>query len=248
MHFLPWVFAAGNQRKVTVSATIVFLFLFSICSALQPFNGSWSPNKLLFKQEYNFGDALSTVTIMTATGIKSALKFALPPHEYDTLRCEPFKTFLTSCKYETDLLPKYASNFTLDEFVISEVTKVCDESYCQSSATYSTKNSLMCRVYFDPKENEGPIQHAWINDREIKVDNISALISYVDNYQQPVEFKVQYPVHSKEPKASLTCFYDEWTQLEIPAFTTLRDNLPGDTVLLIRGQGLAAVNYGNITL
>ncbi|KAI8061253.1 hypothetical protein BDF21DRAFT_403070 [Thamnidium elegans] len=36
----------------------------------------------------------------------------------------------------------------------------------------------MCRVYFDPTENKIPVQHAWVNSKEIKAANISALISY----------------------------------------------------------------------
>lgn len=247
MHFLPWVHIAGNQRKSTLAVTIVFLFLFTICSALQPFNGAWSPNKLVFKQEYNAGDALATVTVFTATGARSTLKAALPAHEYETVQCEPYKKFLTRCTYETDLLPKYGSNSTLEEFEISKVFRVCDDYNCKSSATYKSKNSLMCRIYFDPIENQ-TIQHAWINENEIKGSNISALLSYVDQYQQEVTFSVEYPVTAQTPKATLSCFYDEWTQNEIPAFTTLRDNLPENAVLLIRGQGLALVNYGNITL
>ncbi|KAI8094094.1 hypothetical protein BDF21DRAFT_375030 [Thamnidium elegans] len=247
MHFLPWVHAAGNQRKVTLVTAIAFLFLFTICSALQPFNGAWSPNKLVFRQEYNAGDVMSTVALITATGAQSALKSALPAHEFDTLQCEPYKKSLTRCTYETDLLPKYASNSTLEEFVISQVSKVCDQDYCESSVTYSSKNSLMCRVYFDPTENKIPVQHAWVNSKEIKAANISALISYVDKYQHPVDFKVKYPV-DETPKASLSCFYDEWTQSEIPAFTTLRDNLPDNALLLIRGQGLVVVDYGKLNL
>lgn len=247
MHFLPWVHAAGNQRKVTLVTAIAFLFIFTICSALQPFNGAWSPNKLVFRQEYTAGDALSTVALITATGAQSALKSALPAHEFDTLKCEPHKKFLTRCTYETDLLPKYAGNSTLEEFVVLQVSKVCNQDYCVFSATFSAKNSLMCRVFFDPKENKVPVQHAWVNGKEIKAANISALITYVDKYQQPIEIEVKHPVN-KSPKASLSCFYDEWTQSEIPAFTTLRDNLPDNALLLIRGQGLAVVDYGKLEL
>lgn len=247
MHFLPWVHIAGNQRKSTLAATTVFLFLFTICSSLQPFNGTWSPNKLVFKQEYNAGDALATVTVFTGTGAKSILKAALPAHEFNSMQCEAYKKYLTRCTYETDLLPKYGSNATLEELEVSAVFKVCDDVKCKSTASYKSKNSLMCRVYFDPIENQ-LIQHAWVNDKEITGSNISALLSYIDQYQQEVTFSVEYPVTEKALIATLSCFYDEWTHNEVPAFTALRSNLPEKAVLLIRGQGLALVNYRNITL
>jgi hypothetical protein len=248
LHFVPWVYVAGNNRQVTITTAVVFLFLFTICSALQPFNGSWSPNKLVFNQQYNVGDAFATVSMITATGIHATLKSALPAHEYDTLQCEPFKKFLTRCTYQTDLLPVYGSNSTLEEFVLSEIKKTCDDTSCISSASYSSKNSLMCRVYFDPEQNKEPIQHAWINGKESTISNISSLITYIDKYEEEVNFAIQYPKDAQPPQARLSCFYDEWTNLEIPAFTTLRDNLPENAVLLIRGQGLALVHYANITL
>lgn len=248
LHFLPWIHVAGNNNKSALGAAIIFAFIFTICSALQPFNGSWSPNKLVFRQEYNAGEALATVAIYTATGLQLALKAALPPHEYETLQCEPFKTYLTRCTYQTDLIPKYGGNSTLNEFVISEVAKVCDDNFCKSTATYQSKNSLMCRVYFDPEENTETIHRATVNDQEIKDTNISSLITYVNKYEEPVKFSIEYPSSSPAPKATVSCFYDEWSHLELPAFTYLRDNLPENSLLLIRGQGLAIVNYANITM
>jgi hypothetical protein len=248
LHFLPWVYVAGNNRQTTLAAAIAFLFLFTICSSLQPFNGAWSPNKLLFRQHYNAGDAFSTVTVVAGTtGVQAALKAALPAHELETLNCE--KSTLTTCTYHTDLVPKYGSNETLNEFVMSEVSKVCDATSCTSSASFTSKNSIMCKVLFDPSENNNQvIQHAWVNGQELKADNITTIISYIDKYEDQVKFTVEYPVELESRKAQVGCFYDEWTQLEIPAFTTLRDNLPENTILLIRGQGLAYVNYKNITL
>ncbi|KAI9470905.1 MAG: hypothetical protein EXX96DRAFT_491156 [Benjaminiella poitrasii] len=244
LHYIPWIYVAGNQRKTTMVVGIAFVFLFTICSALKPFNGSWSPNKLVFKQEYNAGDALATVTISTATAIQSILKKALPSSEYNTLQCAPFKTHLTRCSYQTELLPKYGSNETLNEFVMDKIQKTCNDTSCVSTGTFQSKNSLMCRVHFD---EDVTIQHAWINGKEIKNSNVTALISYVDKYEEPVTFAVEHPVGAIV-KASVGCFYDEWTQLEIPAFTALHDNLPENAILLIRGQGLAYVHYQNITL
>ncbi|KAI7902528.1 uncharacterized protein BX663DRAFT_511374 [Cokeromyces recurvatus] len=247
LHYIPWIYVAGNQRKTTMATAIVFLFLFTVCSSLQPFNTTWSPNKLVFKQEYNSGDALSTVFISTATAIHSILKNTLPPYEYQTLQCEPFKRYLTRCSYQTGLLPKYASNSTLNEFSLSEIRKTCNDTVCLSSGSFTSKNSLMCRIHFDYDESQATVQHAWINGREIKDNNISALISYVNDYEKPVDFAIEH--HSTlSIKAMFGCFYDEWTQLEIPAFTNLRDSLPENAILLIRGQGLAYAHYTNITL
>jgi hypothetical protein len=247
LQFVPWIYVAENTRNATMVSAGAFAFLFSICSALQPFNGSWSPNKLMMKQEYNATEALVTVTVSTATGLYSALKAALPAREFDTVECGPFKKHLTSCTYQTDLLPKYAGNETLNEFVLSEVEKTCDGTTCIASATYSSKNSLLCRVYFDPATNSEPISHAWINDREIKENNISALFSYINDYERPVNVKVEYP-EGKSPEATFSCYYDEWTEREIPAFSYLRENLPENSILLIRGQGLVLAHYARVSL
>lgn len=247
LHYIPWIHVAGNYRKVTIAATIAFFFLFTICSALQPFNGSWSPNKFIFRQEYTTGSTLATVIISSATAVQATIKSSIPAHEYETIECNTFKKYLTRCTYQTDLLPKYGGNETLTEFVLSEIEKTCSDTTCISSATYASKNSLMCRVFFDPAQNDfESIQHVWINDREHKADNISSIITYINNYEQPVNVKVEYP-KGTSPKATFSCFYDEWTQLEIPAFNAFRDSLPESATVLIRGQGIALVNYKNAT-
>lgn len=248
LHYVPWVHVAGNYRKATIAAAVAFFFLFTICSALQPFNGSWSPNKLVFKQEYNAGDALATVIVTSATGVQATLKSSIPAHEYKTIECSSFNKHLTRCTYQTDLLPKYGGNDTLSEFVLSEVEKTCSETSCISSATYASKNSLMCRVFFDPTQNDyEAIQHVWVNGREQRASNISSVITYINNYEQPVNVKIEYP-KERSPKATFSCFYDEWTELEVPAFNAFRDSLPDSATVLIRGQGIALVNYKNVTL
>jgi hypothetical protein len=243
LHFVPWVHVAGNQRKITLGAAIAFVFLFSICSALQPFNGAWSPNKIVFRQEYNYGDAFATVFVSTATGLQSILKKTISTQEYDTLQCEPFRTFLTRCSYQTEHVPKYGGNTTLNEFVMSEVEKSCQGNVCTASGSYRAKNSLMCRVLF--KDNSA--QNASVQEKEIQHDNITALVSYVNTYEDNVRFSFGYSKDTP-PNVEIGCFYDEWTKLEIPAFTNLRDNLPESAILLIRGQGLTYVGYQNVTL
>lgn len=248
LHLVPWVNFAGNNRKATTLAAVAFIFLFTICSALQPFNGTWSPNKIFFRQEYNAGDAYATIIVSTATGLQSTLKRTIAPSEYNTLQCEPWKKHLTRCSYQTELVPKYASNATLNEFVLSEVQKVCDDNTCTASGSFRSKNSLMCRVLFDmPASNYQGVNYATLQDREIRYDNISALVSYVNKYEQDVKFSFEYP-KGNPPVAQVGCFYDEWKKLELPAFNALHENLPEDNILLIRGQGLTYVNYHNFTL
>ncbi|OBZ88842.1 Vacuolar membrane protease [Choanephora cucurbitarum] len=246
LHFIPWLYVAGNQKKALMGSTIAFILLFTICSALQPFNGSWSPNKLLFRQEYTAGNSLATVTLSTATGLAGILKEALPPHEFKTLECNPLSAYLTKCTYQTDMLPKYGSNLTLHEFVHTNPSKHCDQTHCIATTTFSSKHSLMCRVQLDM--NTTRIHHLWVNDQEVKSENITSVVTYSNEYEREMRFSVEYPADAPSPKATLGCFYDEWTRSEIPAFTTLRDNLPENALLLIRGQGLAFVNYANITL
>lgn len=233
---------------MTVVALAAFIFLFTICSALQPFNGSWSPNKIFFRQEYNAGDAYTTIIVSTATGLQATLKQTLPKHEYDTLSCEPFKKHLTRCYYQTELVPKYASNTTLNEFVLSEVQKTCNDTTCTASGSFKSKNSLMCRIFFNPAANNYQgIQSGTLQGREIKHENITALVSYVNNYEENVNFSFDYPKENP-PFAQVGCFYDEWTKMELPAFNALHDNLPENSILLIRGQGLTYANYYNLTL
>ncbi|KAG1458229.1 hypothetical protein G6F46_000813 [Rhizopus delemar] len=243
LHFVPWIYVAGNNSKATFGTAFALLFLFTICSALHPFNDGWSPNKLFFRQEYDAGGLLATVNLTTALGIPAVLKEALPLHEYKTAQCTHEKS-LTTCSYQTDLLPKYASNATLNEFIFSGLSKNCDnDTFCQVTGSYQAKNSLMCRVLLNQ-----PVQHAWVDDLDLKQESIRALIIYINEYGRPVNFGFEYSHDEAPPKVTLSCFYDEWTEQEIPAFTALRDNLPDSASLLIRGQGLVIVNYAHITL
>ncbi|KAI9261141.1 hypothetical protein BY458DRAFT_439657 [Sporodiniella umbellata] len=240
LHFLPWVYVAGNNRRATIGAAIALLFVFSICSALHPFNGDWSPNKLLFRQEYTAGSLMATVNVTTATGIPALLKQALPSDEYKTIECSQGR--LKSCVYQTSLLPKYAGNETLNEFTFSGIQKSCSGSVCQATGSYQAKNSLLCRVVLDRT-----IQNAWVDDLHFKHEAIGTLMVYVKEYEKQVNFGFEYPV-DQPPKVKLGCFYDEWTQNELPAFTSLRDNLPENSLLLLRGQGLTIVNFNEETL
>ncbi|KAI8981705.1 hypothetical protein BDF20DRAFT_817440 [Mycotypha africana] len=244
---LPWIYVAGNHRQATAGTGVAFIFLFTICTALQPFNGDYSPNKLIFKQEYNAGDSLATVIISTATGLYSILKQSLSTQELNSVDCSIFNKYLTRCTYQTDLLPMYGSNSTLNEFVLSDIQKTCDELNCVSSGYFTSKNSLMCRIHFEPAANEHPIEHIWVKGMEYRHDNISSIITYVNEYEEPVTFAIEYP-KNKPLETRFSCFYDEWIHQEVPAFTTLRDALPENAVFAIRGQGLALVHYKNVTL
>ncbi|CAO3658539.1 unnamed protein product [Rhizopus stolonifer] len=242
MHLVPWIYVAGNNRKAAVGAAVTFLFLFTVCSALHPYNSFYSPNKLLFRQEYTQGDSFATVNVTTATGIPEILKQALPESEYKTIHCEQFNT-LKSCTYQTSSLPKYASNETLNEFIFEDLKRTCQGNDCQATGSYKVKNSLMCRVILDRD-----IQRAWVDDLHFEGKEIGTLVIYIKQYERWVNFGFKYSADQPPTKVTLNCYYDEWTKQELPAFTNLRDNLPENTLLLLRGQGLTSVNFHQFTL
>ncbi|KAI8889092.1 hypothetical protein K501DRAFT_239409 [Backusella circina FSU 941] len=247
LNFVPWIYVVNNTRQVTKASGYVFVLMFIVCCVLSPFNKDWSPNKLVFTQAYNVTSGLSTVSIFTYTGLKSILKTALPANEFNTLSCVPFRDSLTSCNYETKLVPIYAGNASLHEFYHSQVVSDCDDTQCVSSFEFSAKNSLMCRIDFDLSAAENArIQEVWVGDKH-QSGNVSSVVTYVDQYEQLVKVKLVYPT-KEQHDATLSCYYDEWVDHQIPAFTALRDNLPADVVMAIRGQGISIAHYDTINL
>jgi hypothetical protein len=247
LNFVPWIHVASNTRQVTMTSGYVFIFFFIVCCLLSPFNAEWSPNKLVFTQEFNVTSGISTVSIFTFTGLKSILKTALPASEFKTVACEPFRDGLTSCHYETKLVPIYAGNASLHEFYHSQVTKDCDDIQCTSSFEFSAKNSLMCRVDLDLLTGDGGlVQDVWVGDQH-QSGNVSSVVTYVDQYEQVVKMKLGYPV-KEQHEATLSCYYDEWTDHQVPAFSTLRDNLPANVLMAIRGQGISLAHYTTLNI
>ncbi|KAI8985416.1 hypothetical protein BDB01DRAFT_788149 [Pilobolus umbonatus] len=246
LNYLPWIYLAGHQSEATITSVGVFIFLFIVCSILQPFNGKESPNKVLYRQDYNVSDNFSTITVTSDNNLYSLLSASLPKESTDTLHCNMLNSHRTTCRYQSKLLPLYAGNSTLNEFVLSGLEKNCEGSLCITSGSYTSKNSLMCSTSFESTGHVG-IHRVWINDQLVEGNNISYVLSYVDHYEQPVLFRFEYPSDTAH-RAYFHCLYDEWVHQELPAFTYFRNNLPEDTIIAIRGQGLAHVHYDIVEL
>ncbi|KAI9492346.1 hypothetical protein BDB00DRAFT_765537 [Zychaea mexicana] len=245
----PWVNAAGQKGYATLVVLTTLVLTFAVCSVLQPFNSGWSPNKIKFGQEYNATSGLATVSMIAASGIPSALHQILPANESKTIRCESYKTYQTRCMYETNLVPIYADQ--PDELVITVKDKHCENKtgLCQIQVESVAQNSLLCRVRFDG--NNDSITKAWAHGFETEKDKpIGALLTYTLEYGQPIQWGVEYSQSplNRSLVAVVGCFYDEWTQGQIPAFTYLHENLDDSITLLLRGQGLSMVYYKTLEL
>lgn len=246
LQLLPWVHAAGNLQKTTfyTIALFVIVFLFGLLSS--PFNGDISPNRIVFNQEYNTTDSYATVTLYTgASGIlQKTLKHVLPKSEYDTLNCDNFMTYQTRCTYETELTPLYARNPS-EEIVLDALPPTCKNDICRLNITTTVQHSLLCQLKFSKNGIRG--FEAWINGHPVRPEEngtIQTLVTYSKNEASPVHWDITYDANQEAGSAQFGCIYDDWTEGELPAFTTLRDNLPLSSLLTIRGGvGLAKVFY-----
>lgn len=252
LQLLPWVHKAGEKGSALLSIGAVLVFFFAVCIVLPPFNASWSPNKVTFNQDYTAGDALASVTMTFAAGLPGVLKQILPANETETMSCEPHpkKPNLQQCIYQTDLLPKYGAE--QGEFSFGLVDKNCKDGLCVANGVFTAKNSLLCRIRFDMGGRNGThIRHAWVNGLKTadisEEEGINTLMTYHLNYGEPVHWGVAY-LDNATVVASHHCFYDEWSQDEMPAWSRLLKELPEDYTMFIRGQGLASVYYGDLEL
>ncbi|KAI7881599.1 hypothetical protein K492DRAFT_128678 [Lichtheimia hyalospora FSU 10163] len=243
----PWIHIAGRKRSAAISITTLLVLVFAICCVLKPFNDGWSPNKMLYREEYNATSGLTTVSLTAAWGVAQALKKTLAANEVETLSCHVHNTYQTQCKYQTSLVPIYADN--PDEIQVSKIETSCDNDVCRLDTVFTSKNSILCRLRLDT-DDDGEIIKGWAHGLETPHDKeLGALVVYNLEYGQPFEMGVEYKkTGNATMSATIGCHYDEWTKGEIPAFTYLLDHLGKDTTVLIRGQGLATVNYQRITL
>ncbi|KAI8374612.1 uncharacterized protein BYT42DRAFT_646560 [Radiomyces spectabilis] len=243
VNLLPWIHHIGELRRMTILTGMVLIVILTVCSALLPFNGGWSPNKAVFNQEYNVSavDALATVSLISSAGIQSTLKSILPRHELDSLECHVHKVYQTKCTYQTDLIPWYASQE--GEMKVEVLSRHCTDSTCRLDGTFTSKNSLLCRIHVDSMTN---LTNGWVNGQKTEED-FRSLVVYSTEYGKTVNWSLEYPPNA-QGTAQVSCWYDEWTEGELPAFTWLRDNFPDDTVLLLRGQGLALAHFASIDL
>ncbi|KAI7860970.1 hypothetical protein BDC45DRAFT_529580 [Circinella umbellata] len=252
MQLQPWINKAGQKGFASLVMLTIVVLTFAICCVLPSFNNTWSPNKLIFAQEYNSTTGLSTVSITGVPGVDSELQKILPAHELDTLHCEIFKKYRIQCFYETDLVPIYADQ--PNEMSITVKDTQCHDDTCQTHISFTSQNSLLCRIQFDGEKER--ITKAWAQNMETEKDQpVGSLITYNLQYGQPVEWGVEYKRSmSTEDKSNMSltatigCFYDEWSQGQIPAFSYLHENLDDTNTLLLRGQGLSLVYYDRLDL
>lgn len=250
LQLLPWVHAAGDKKFTAIVTAAALGVLFIICFFLPAFNAGWSPNKVIFGQVYNMSEPLATVSMTGAVTVSSVLHKVLPGNESSTIQCEPYKKYLTKCSYRTSMLPVHANK--KDEVRAHVTEKQCSEGLCRTQGILTAQNSLLCRIRFDSPGDDSttPITKAWVNGLESEEDvTVASMITYTLSHGDSVHWEVEYKQQNEaRPRALVSCFYDEWTEGQIPAFTYLLDHLPSDTTMLIRGQGLASVNYAHLEL
>ncbi|KAL7334748.1 hypothetical protein PS15p_200331 [Mucor circinelloides] len=250
LHLLPWVHAAGELQKTTCCTVLVFVVFFIASLLSSPFDGKLSPNRILFTQEYNATEALSTVALITGSSfgiLQRTMKSVLPASEYDTMECESYLTYQTRCTYQSALTPVYGRR-PEKEIQVFHWPTICDSKTCSLNITTTVENSLLCQLQFSNPKVDG--LQAWINGKHIQAqqnDTIHALTVYSKKQASTVHWDLSYDAYQTQGsagEAQFSCIYDDWTQGELPAFTTLRDNLPYNALLTIRGGvGLAKVHY-----
>ncbi|KAI8877788.1 hypothetical protein K501DRAFT_288222 [Backusella circina FSU 941] len=244
LHLLPWVHAAGEMRRTSIMTLVILCVLFVVCWSTDPFNGELSPNRIVFNMAHNVPDAVSIVTLSTgaASGIQKRLKQALSPAEYETLECKKFNVYQIKCTYQTPLTPLYARQ--PEKEVQMMFKKDCDKrDKCQVDIITTVENSLLCRIKLSRTVED---MNVWVNNKSISTDGyFGGVVAYSAEQAKPVHWRLEYSERMVEGvEAQLGCYYDEWTQGQLPAFTTLRDNLPETDLLTIRGGvGLALVNF-----
>lgn len=250
LHLLPWVHAAGEFRKTAICTSAVFVVVFLLCVISSPFDGEISPNRIVFNQEFNSTDTLSTVALITGSAfgtLQKTLKKVLPTTELETLECEPYLIYQTRCTYRTALTPLYGRNPDKEIEIIALPPKYCLGETCHVDLITVTQNSLLCQLQFSNQNISG--FNASVNGHHIKAENngaIHAITAYSKNQASAVKWEISFD--ADQPKdigeALFTCIYDDWTEGELPAFTTLRDNLPINNLLTIKGGvGLSKVHY-----
>ncbi|KAI8394077.1 uncharacterized protein BYT42DRAFT_553259 [Radiomyces spectabilis] len=239
LQLLPWIQLAGNKKKPTLIADLALAVVLVICLAASPYNSSWSPNRVLFNQEYYTTDSLATVSVVTTVGLQSTLRQALSTREYDTLSCDPFNG-QTKCVYETSLTPLYGRRPGEASVHIRE--SGCANGRCQLNLTTVARNSFICQLQFRlPVYNA----RAWINQHSVAPEgSLGALVATSPSLGKKIMWDIEYPDSEGSNQVMLNCLYDEWTNGEIPAFTTLRNNMPESSLLTMRGGvGLVKVHY-----
>lgn len=251
IHLLPWVHAARDLKKAALVTTAIFIIFFMISIVTSPFDGDTSPNRIVFNQEYNASDALSTVALITGSSfgvLEKTLKLVLNKKEYESSECQPYLIYQTRCTYQTDLTPVYGRTPESEIDVIA-FPKLCLDGTCHVKVNTKVQNSLLCQFQFSNQHIKG--FNAWVNDNHIKPENdtIHAITAYTSTLASTMKWDFSFDDNQSAGEALFTCIYDDWTEGELPAFTKLRDDLPIQNLLTIKGGvGLAKVHYHSISL
>jgi hypothetical protein len=249
LHLLPWVHAAGGLRKTVICTSAIFVVVFLVCVVSSPFNGEISPNRIVFNQEYNASETLSTVALITGSSfgvLQKTLKQVLPSSEHETLECEPYLNYQTRCTYQTTLTPVFGRNPDKEIQVIA-FPRLCFGGTCHINITTTVENSLLCQLQFSNQNISG--FNAWVNGNHVKAEGngtVHAITAYSSKQASTVHWDLAFDADQTDDvgEALFTCFYDEWTNGELPAFTTLRNDLPFNNLLTIKGGvGLSKVHY-----
>ncbi|KAI7888595.1 uncharacterized protein EV154DRAFT_604675 [Mucor mucedo] len=247
LHLLPWVHAAGELKKMALWTTAIFIVLFLICIVVSPFNGDISPNRIVFNQEYNATEALSTVALITGSSfgvLQKTLKQVLPKEEYESMECSPYLIYQTRCTYRTALSPVYGRT-PEEEAEVIVTPPICFDGVCRVDIATKVQNSLLCQFKFSNQNIKG--LSVLVNEHEIKADQngtMHAITTYSNTQASTVKWNFRFDDDQDAGEVLFTCMYDEWTQGELPAFTKLRDDLPIQNLLTIKGGvGLSQVHY-----
>ncbi|KAI8096685.1 uncharacterized protein BX664DRAFT_257923 [Halteromyces radiatus] len=246
---LFWIQLAGNQKSVLKISSSLLGILFIFCFFISPFNSDLSPNKLLYREEYNATASTTHVTVRSKQ-LEETVRSVLTKDELQTFECHTYADLpaLRECSYDTTLVPVYGQ-LGLDKEAQFSMDKECVDGICTAKGTYSTKNSLLCRITFD--ENAASVAKAWIYGGPVvyaKNQPITGLVAYTDDYNTVVPFGFSWSEASPTPRARFNCIYNEWTKGELPAYVSLRDRLPADYLILVRGQGMTFVTFKELDL
>ncbi|OBZ87077.1 Vacuolar membrane protease, partial [Choanephora cucurbitarum] len=252
LHLLPWVYAAGDLRRTTFFASLVFVVIMVLCLLISPFDGQISPNRIVFRQEHDVVSNISTVTLVTGTsfGLADKAKEMLSSSEYDSMVCEPYLTYQTRCTYQTDLIPLYARD-PQKEIHVAYDSVDCNKKVCRLKIKTQVQHSLLCQLEFTQTDIQGleaKLNGHWV--KQIGNQSIHALTVYSKEQASQVAWDLVYDVDQDHVgEAIFSCIYDDWTEGELPAFTTLKNNLPHYALLTMTGGvGLAKVHYTPISL
>ncbi|KAI8068242.1 hypothetical protein BC940DRAFT_346598 [Gongronella butleri] len=249
---LPWSHLSHDKARPVGALALALLVVFISCLAAPAFNAHGSPNRILFNQFYNVSDGVSTVRLVSGQGLDATLAHYLPAPEASSVQCVPEDDgYQQKCEYTTFAHPWYAQN--TDEYSLTVVDVSHNSSLVESGSrqrhwrvSLAVQHSQFCHL-----GTNAEIQRARFRNSDLTIDqdkqtaDAHHLAAYVDVRGEPMvwDLAVNDKI-SETPYVQATCYYDDWTDGQLPAFTTLRNRLPEAQALTMRGGvGLAMVTF-----